>query len=685
MFLTPDLRCRFAATLAMTLLFLLPAQAQHGWPVEPANSDHPMGNSYGEYYGTVQHVGIDLMERPMYDASNNVDAAAPWVIVTVPGDVLTRDDVANSLYNFTSIDPTDAADTATYLYGHLQQGSYHVDYTNAFNNGTAVAAGDRIARIVRWSACGFHHTHYQLEDGTNYRNPLAAITPNPDVAPPVIEDIHFAQDNSDPWVPFQPVAGDACTVVSGKVDVVAQARDRDEAGASLGDIGELWIYNIRWRVCPDTNPSCAWQNTRPFDTIPYSWYTSGNADSKAQFSTRTPWLSNESYCNAGWKYPIVTNYVSGAVNVLGSWDTTALPDGSYTVSVELTDYAGNATVFNRRACVQNAAAGTTELTIRDWTDDDGGIPYEGPCWWVSPDITANPGTPDEDQNIHLDADNPIAVRVWNYGSAALPAGTTYDVCLGWGLPSSAVAYPLPASQQIAAQTETVPAGGWPVGTSRTTTITWHPASASVPQGHHCLVAWVNALPDDPVLNTPAVNQDDNRAQQNIIFESAPGPGRAGYAYFWVNPQAMMKDRSLELKFRYPLNRPTLSRVRLHVPPGLRVQRVTGGKLEGGYRGDQPKGRTALGSQELRQLQRTPWEKTNDLGFTRIIGGIPLNGRLVLEGIEPVRKPVRLTLEVWSAKKVLRGQFADVEVIEYGTLRGQESKTPVGGLTVRFKH
>lgn len=685
MWRTNDCKFCFATTVGMTLLFLLPAQAHHGWPVEPSNSDHPMGNSFGEYLLDVQHTGIDLMERPMYDASDNEDATAPWVIVTVPGTTQTLVDVAGSLYNSTSIDPTNTSDTAIYWYLHLQQGSYHADYANAFNNGTAVAAGDRIAKIVRWTTCDFHHTHYELDGGTNYLNPLADITPNPDVAPPEIKNIHFAKDNSDPWVPFQPVAGDACTVVSGLVDIIAQARDRDEAGASLGDIGELWVCNVRWRACPDTNPNCAWKNTRPFDTIPHSWYTPGNPDSKAQFSTRTPWVSNTSYCTAGWKYAIVTNYVAGAVNVLGSWDTTAVPDGSYTVSVELTDFAGNTTVFNRRACVQNAAAGITELTIRDWTDDDGGIPYEGPCWWISPDITANPGTPDEDQNIHLDADNPIEVRVWNYGSAALPAGTTYDVCLGWGLPSASVAYPLPANQQIACQTETVPAGGWPVGTSRTTTFTWHPNSATVPQGHHCLVAWVNALPDDPVQNTPAVNQDDNRAQQNITFQNAPGPGRPAYAYFWANPQGMMKDRSFELRFRCPLNRATLSKIRLHIPPGLRVRKVTGGKLEGGYRGDQPNDRIALRSKEWRQLQRTPWEKTDGLDFTRIIGGINPNGRLLLEGIEPMSKPVRLTLEVWSAKEALKGQFADAQIVEYAVLRGQESKTPVGGLTMRFRY
>ena len=81
----------------------------------------------------------------------------------------------------------------------------------------------------------------------------------------------------------------------------------------------------------------------------------------------------------------------------------------------------------------------------------------------------------------------------------------------------------------------------------------------------------------------------------------------------------------------------------------------------------------------------PWEESSELGFTRTIGGIDPKGRLLLEGIGPVNEPIRLTLEVWSEKNIRKGEFADIEVVEYGTLKGQELETPVGGLTVRFEH
>ncbi len=653
----------------------------HGWPIEPTNSDHPMGNSFGEFQGTL-HSGIDIMEPPMYDGAGVEDPAAPWVAVTVDGIVNRFEDDAASMYNFTAVDADDPADPAVYDYGHLQEGSYHADYVNAYNNGDPVSAGDRIAKIVRWSACDYHHLHHEIQEpGADFFSPLANITPNPDPDPPEVDGLFFAQDNSNPWVEYTPVTGNSCAVVSGPTDIIVQTRDRDEAGVALGNIGILGVYDVRWRACADANPACPWIDTYRFDTLTPP-FTSLAADF---FSDRAPWDSYDGYCGDGWYYPIVTNFVAGAHDVAGSWDTTAIADGSYSVSAEVTDFAGNVTVINRRACVQNTGSCTTELTIRDATNDHGAIPYSTPPWWYSPDITANPGTPDEDHNINLGVANPIEVRVWNFGSCDLPAGTTYDVCLGWGLPTASVAYPLPANQQIACQTETVPAGGWPVGASRTATITWTPDPALVPLGNHCLIAWVDKSPDDPVLDTPAVNWDDNRSQQNITFVAAPSPGEPGYSSFWVNPQRMIEQRSLELTLRYSGNRPTLREVRLHVLPGLIVDRVVGGSVVGGYKGDKPIEPCELKPEGLHRMMCQSWKETSKLGYTRVIGGIDPSGRLLLEGIHVTGKPVRLTLEVWSEDGVRHGEFVDIEVVEHGILQGNKEVTPVGGLTVRFEH
>ncbi len=669
--------------VCVTAAVMLPGTAlgQHGWPIEPTNAEHPMGNSFGEYQGNL-HTGIDIMEPPMYDSLGVEDPAAPWVAVTVDGIVNRFENDAGTMYNFTAVDASDPTDLAVYDYGHLEHDSYHVDYEDAYNDGDPVHAGDRIAKIVFWSVCDFHHLHHEIQiPGGNFISPLADITPNPDPDPPEVDGLFFAQNNSNPWVAFNPVAGSACTVVSGLTDIIVQTRDFDDAGASLGDIGILGFYDVRWRACPDSAPGCPWIDTHRFDTTPASTTALANAF----FSDGTPWQSYSGYCNDGWYYPIVTNFVAGAVDTAGAWDTAAAGDDSYSVSAEVTDFAGNTTVISRRACVQNTAGCTTELVVRDANDDLGGIPYPGPNWWLSPDITANPGTPDQDDNINLDTANPIDVRVWNYGSCDLAAGTTYDVCLGWGPPSGSIAHPLPATQQIGCEPETVPAGGWPVGSSRTTTFSWTPDSALVPNGHHCLIAWVDMPPDDGVQNTAAVNWDDNRAQQNITFTPAPGPGDAGFSSFWINPQKMIKKRSLAMTVRYSGNLPTLSKIRLHVTPGLVVDRVVGGVVGGGYRGEKPVEPCDLMPEELHKLMCASWEETGKGGYTRVIDGIDPSGRVVLEGIQVMGNPVRVILEVWSEDGAKKGDIADIEIVEFGLLLGHEQISEVGGLTVRFEH
>ena len=629
-----------------------PPTAQ-GWPIDPMYNDHPMGNSFGEFQdfsGVYQHTGIDILAKPKFKSDGTEDGSAPWVRVAVTGTVSSLSDNASTLYNGTTIQGNNGV---AYRYWHLEGGSYHVDYVDNNDNGTAVSAGDAIAKLVRWG-CDYHHLHYDLEQGGNYLSPLADITPNPDPDAPEIAAIGFAQDNSDPWVVFGPVNTGGCAVVSGATDVIAQIRDRDDVGSTAAGAATLWVYDVRWRACPDSDPTCPWQTTHVFDSMPTGWGVKGNAASAAYWSDRAPWDSDSNYCAATWLYAVVTNFVGGVPDTGGNWDTASAtyPDGSYSVSVEATDFAGNVSVYNTRACVQNAAGCTTELTIRDASDDTGAIPYPGANWWLSPDITANPGTAYEDSNIKVAEANTIEVRIWNYGSCNLAPGTTYEVCLGWGLPSSAVPYPLPSNQIIDCQTETVPVSGWAVGTDRVTTFTWTPATGSIPLGHHCLVSWVDTA-QDGVLNTPAVNWDDNRAQQNITFQAAPAPGASASSSFWIYPQKMIERRSLELTFRYSEGGPLFEDLRVNVEPGLSIDRITGGELKG-----DPQAENA------------------------VIENIYPQGRLRLEGIR-VAEPVRLTVETSIDGEMGRGQFADVEVVEYGLLPGHEEMAAVGGLTLRF--
>jgi len=649
-----------AASLFLILVSQAPAlPATHGWPIEPTNNDHPIGNSLGEFQdfsGVYQHSGIDILGTPKFMSDGKEDTSAPWAVITVSGTISSLiDKAADKTQNGTTIQGTDGA---VYRYWHFEEASYHKDFVLHYSNNTVVAAGDKVAKLTRFPN-DFHHLHYDLAKSGKYLDPLADITPNPDPDPPEVTAIGLAKSGSDPWVEFKPVGASSCPVVSGKVDVVAQVRDRDGAGSTIAGAATLWVRKVRWRACPESNPNCAWETHCEYDQMPMAWETAGNAFSAELFSNRTPWDSDSDYSKATWLYGVVSKYVP-AISIGGTpplpegeWDTTALSDGSYSVSVEATDFASNTTVYNVRACVQNKLTCTSELTIRDATDDKGAIPYPGKNWWVSPDITANPGTADQDKNINVGAANPIEVQVWNYGSCPASANTTYTVCLGWGLPSASVAYPLPAGQQIGCKAETVPAGGWPVGTSRITKFTWTPQVGSIPQGHHCLVAWVD-MAGDSVQMTPAVNLDDNRAQQNITFQGPPAPGVTSQSSFWVNPQEMISQRSLVLSFQHSKQWPVLRSVRLRIDEGLSVRDVVDGDITGG-----------------------------EVGYGWTIVGIDPSRPLRLSGIE-AHRPVRLTLELIFDEQLREGQFVKAEVVEYGLLPGFEEITPVGGLTLRFE-
>src|SRR6185369_8036143 len=99
--------------------------------------------------------------------------------------------------------------------------------------------------------------------------PYPGIAPDADSEPPLVDDIGFAQDNTDPWNVMNPVAAGGCTVVNGNVDIVAKIRDRNSAGSALIGAASNWVRNVRWRACPESAPGCAWVGTHVYDTMPY--------------------------------------------------------------------------------------------------------------------------------------------------------------------------------------------------------------------------------------------------------------------------------------------------------------------------------------------------------------------------------------------------------------------------------
>jgi hypothetical protein len=505
------------------------------WPLEPPYEDHPIGNSFGEYLlGGYHHLGIDILGQPAL-AGDREDPSAPYVVAARAGWVEVLINNADDIENEVRIR---AEDGKLYRYLHLQRDSYTDGFLYHWENYGKVPEGKRIAQIAPWPDCTppFHHLHFEVRtaDETVALNPMATGFLDPDLKIPQSGGIFLAKDDGlhGRWTPFGAAADGACPVVSGKTDIIVQAWDRNEAGSTHPGAQALWVKNVRWRGCPESTPECPWKSTYVFDSIPGKWGEKNNKWTAAYFSSEAPWVSSKSYCQTDPHYAVVTNFAGGQPDQKGSWDTTGL-SGTYIISVELTDFAGNKNVFNRRVCVENPpSSSTTELTIRDGEKDGGAVPFLRGNWEKSPDIAVNPGTPHEDIAILLGMENKIAVRVWNLGSSTLPLGTEYEVCLGWAPESSAVAHPLPPQQRIACKTELLSAP-WSPGSSRTTTFQWTPDAMALTAGSHSLVTWVHH-PSDPVQNTSSVHLDDNRAQRNVGFLLA--------AFWWGAPPSFERPR-----------------------------------------------------------------------------------------------------------------------------------------------
>jgi hypothetical protein len=260
----------------------------------------------------------------------------------------------NSNANFTAIRD---ASGVIHRYAHLEHNSYSPTFVIAYNNQTIAAEGSSIAKLYRWNDCGYHHLHYEVEENGKFLNPLASITPHQDGEVPQIVSISFAVNNSgnnsNNWVPLNTVDPQGCTVVSGGVDIIADIRERDRAGSNHPGTETLWVYNIRWRACPESNPNCPWNNTYSFNDMPVSWNDGNNKWTSAYFSVNSPWISDSDYCKKTLLYGVVTNFVGGTPDKTGHWDTGKIPDGKYIVSVEATDFAGKIGKASIKVCVRN--------------------------------------------------------------------------------------------------------------------------------------------------------------------------------------------------------------------------------------------------------------------------------------------------------------------------------------------
>jgi murein DD-endopeptidase MepM/ murein hydrolase activator NlpD len=319
------------------------------WPLWP-NSQHPIGNSYGEYqnYGGAAylHPGIDILgadNQPVYAVHSGVVKA----ILTTSGTWHWRIAIANQAGSGTSIG---------YLYAHIDQPSL------AVNVGDTVVAGQYLGNLVPWPVTGFTHCHFAriIDSGPtwsgawiNTDDPHIDFVNRTDAIPPVFEHAigtdAFAFCNNNTASYQNPGS------LTGKVDIIARISD---------DIGSPWrcaVQRLHYSIYPQGMPGSPVVNDRlsvNFDLL-LDTYAGGPVDPFLVdlFYKRDGTCPTQGDYNSREFYHIITNsngdQVYDSSDVMEAWNTALLADGNYVIDVRATDATGNVTVQSMTVTTNN--------------------------------------------------------------------------------------------------------------------------------------------------------------------------------------------------------------------------------------------------------------------------------------------------------------------------------------------
>ena len=311
------------------------------WPLEPRTQKHPIGNSGGEFqqYGgnPYFHSGIDIMDD---DPAPN----GPFVITKSAGTVNLALPGAGSLYNGMTLSLGDAANSQQ-LYWHLDFNSIAQAVRDAETNASVLPKRSRVAQLVFWTACDFHHLHFETCDSGGCSEPVLGLKPRADSNGPAITDLQFTDNGSN--TVFAPGFPD--TVVNGDVDIIARAFDRQFVTATQNH--RTGVLKIRYQVEDlTTGATVKTGSTIDFSDIPADNFAS------VLFRNAAPFDSSSDYCAGENYYYVVTNVDDTNASSFAeafAWDTTAHPNGRYRVSVTVWDHSDNSTTLLKQVRISN--------------------------------------------------------------------------------------------------------------------------------------------------------------------------------------------------------------------------------------------------------------------------------------------------------------------------------------------
>jgi hypothetical protein len=340
------MRNAFSLTLQTTVLLLvlvtLGACRRVRWPYDPGNVTYELGNNYGEYQnyggGAYYHDGIDIL------------AGAPRAAYAVADGTITHiSDDGGGLYSGIMIGQPVAGGRG-YLYWHIDSASIAVAV------GDVLSAGDYIGDVVSWPVANFHHIHFNKVRGTggypwgwyaSTGNPVSYLTPNTDNEAPVFE-------NAGAGVPFLFCQNETSNYLNpnnlrGQVDIIARIRDKFNVGTAW----DMIPYSITLRIKNVASSSQVLNRISAFfggelgaaSTVVNAIYKDdATADSQGDYNTRI-------------FYFVVTNTDGDlqieATDNAQSWDTTAVGNGNYEITVEARDRSGNVSTTSMIVTVNN--------------------------------------------------------------------------------------------------------------------------------------------------------------------------------------------------------------------------------------------------------------------------------------------------------------------------------------------
>ncbi|MGD8717521.1 MAG: T9SS type A sorting domain-containing protein [Candidatus Zixiibacteriota bacterium] len=325
-------------TLSLGALLLAGAASAERWPLGPGDVPQPCGNNcynFQNYGGSsYYHDGLDclgLAGDPCYSVDDGY-----MVLISE----------SEPLYTGVVINYTNGQDKG-WLYWHLTFS------TIPFVEGDPVNLDDRIGNLADWPTSNFHHVHftrgYYPGIGNWYNavdNPIEFMVPGTDTQPPTFEEAEtgqmfsFCENNST--VRVDP------NDVKGQVDIIAHVGDK--------------IVDTNWDVVPY---DIEWWVDGTGGTVPVTKFVTFTGACPADSTVTTVcykregiWYTQGNYSSREY-YFIVTNTDGDGIVEFGDqdyyFDTTALPDGAYTLYVQAKDYYGNTTVESMPFTINNSS------------------------------------------------------------------------------------------------------------------------------------------------------------------------------------------------------------------------------------------------------------------------------------------------------------------------------------------